>query len=948
MERKIIIKGARQHNLKNINLEIPKDKLVVITGLSGSGKSSLAFDTIFAEGQRRYLESLSSYARQFMEQMDKPDVDSIEGLSPTISIEQKSVSKNPRSTVGTITDLFDYLRVLFARIGTPYCYKCGKKIEPQTIDQMIDFIFSYRQKNGGGRLIVLSPVVISRKGEFKTKFEEYLKHGFSRIYADKIQYNLEDEIVLDKNKKHDIDVVVDRLIIKNEIKQRLYSSIEIALKLSFGILKLKFINEDEKEIDLFLSEHSVCLDCGINYVKPEPAMFSFNNPAGACSSCGGLGYKTFFDEDLIIPDKKLSLKDGAIAILKNSSPVYRNHIINSLASHYKFNLNMPYENLDENIKQIILYGSNGEKIEFYDEHSDKQSFHLKEWEGIIPILKKSLNNSAANYIIDPYKFMSEKPCPECGGFRLKKESLSYKINNLSIVDITNLSIKDALLFFKNIDLNEYEQGIADKIVREITERLSFLVNVGLDYLTLSRPSSTLSGGESQRIRLATQIGSGLTGVLYILDEPSIGLHMRDNERLLKTIFDLRDKGNSVLVVEHDETTMLKSDYIIDMGPGAGKNGGYVVAAGTPEEIMNNPDSLTGKYLTKKLKIDIPATTRNQNKGFIKIIGAKKNNLKNIDVSIPLGNLVCVTGVSGSGKSTLVIDTLYEAIFNYKNGIKDFSKFNVDLIENINLIDRVIDIDQSPIGRTPRSNPATYTGIFTIIRTLFTETKESKIRGYQPGRFSFNVKGGRCEACAGDGVKKIEMLFMPDVYVTCDVCKGKRYNSQTLEIKYKDKNIYDVLNMTFKEAYDFFGSIPSLAHKIKFLIDVGLDYITLGQLATTLSGGEAQRIKLSKELSRPNEFKTLYILDEPTTGLHFEDIKKLLKIINLLVDSGNTVVVIEHNMDVIKCADYVIDIGPEGGDDGGYVVAEGNPYEIILNENSLTGKYLKNEIDINKV
>ncbi|MHB1693227.1 MAG: excinuclease ABC subunit UvrA, partial [bacterium] len=537
---------------------------------------------------------------------------------------------------------------------------------------------------------------------------------------------------------------------------------------------------------------------------------------------------------------------------------------------------------------------------------------------------------------------------ECGGFRLKRESLSYKINNLSIVDITNLSIKDALHFFKNIDLNEYEQDIADKIVREITERLSFLVNVGLDYLTLSRPSSTLSGGESQRIRLATQIGSGLTGVLYILDEPSIGLHMRDNERLLKTIFDLRDKGNSVLVVEHDETTMLKSDYIIDMGPGAGKNGGYVVAAGTPEEIMNNPDSLTGKYLTKKLKIDIPAIIRNHDKGFIKITGAKKNNLKNIDVSIPLGNLVCVTGVSGSGKSTLVIDTLYEAIFNYKNGIKDFSKFDVDFIENINLIDRVIDIDQSPIGRTPRSNPATYTGIFTIIRSLFTETKESKIRGYQPGRFSFNVKGGRCEACAGDGVKKIEMLFMPDVYVTCDVCKGKRYNSQTLEIKYKDKNIYDVLNMTFKEAYDFFGSIPSLAHKIKFLIDVGLDYITLGQLATTLSGGEAQRIKLSKELSRPNEFKTLYILDEPTTGLHFEDIKKLLKIINLLVDSGNTVVVIEHNMDVIKCADYIIDIGPEGGDGGGFVVAEGNPYEIIMNENSLTGKYLKNEIDINNI
>ena len=945
MERKIIIKGARQHNLKNINLEIPKDKLVVITGLSGSGKSSLAFDTIFAEGQRRYLESLSSYARQFMEQMDKPDVDSIEGLSPTISIEQKSVSKNPRSTVGTITDLYDYLRVLFARIGTPYCYKCGKKIEPQTVDQMIDVIFECGKR--GTRLIVLSPVVIGRKGEFKTKFEEYLKHGFSRIYADNVQYSLEDDIILDKNKKHDIDVVIDRLVIKKEIKQRLYNSIEIALKLSLGTLKLKFIAEDDKETDIFLSEHSVCLDCGLNYGKAEPVMFSFNSPAGACPSCGGLGYKTFFDEDLIIPDKKLSLRDGAIDVLKKSSPVYRNHIINNLALHYKFNPNTPYENLDENIKQIILYGSNGEKIEFYDEHSDKQSFNLKEWEGVIHMLKKSLNNNSTNYIIDPYKFMSEKPCPECSGFRLKKESLSYKINNLSIVDIANLSVKDALNFFKNISLNEYELGIAERIVKEITERLSFLVNVGLDYLTLSRSASTLSGGESQRIRLATQIGSGLTGVLYILDEPSIGLHMRDNERLLKTIFDLRDKGNSLIVVEHDELTMLKSDYIIDMGPGAGKNGGFVVAAGTPEEIMHNPDSLTGKYLTKKLKIDIPATRRPQDKGFIKIIGAKKNNLKNIDVSIPLGNLVCVTGVSGSGKSTLVIDTLYKAVFGYKNGIKDFSKFDVDSIENINLIDRVIDIDQSPIGRTPRSNPATYTGIFTTIRTLFSETKESKIRGYQPGRFSFNVKGGRCEACAGDGVKKIEMLFMPDVYVTCDVCKGKRYNSQTLEVKYKDNNIYHILNMTFKESYDFFGSIPSLAHKIKFLIDVGLDYITLGQLATTLSGGEAQRIKLSKELSRPNEFKTLYILDEPTTGLHFEDIKKLLKIINLLVDSGNTVVVIEHNMDVIKCADYVIDVGPEGGDDGGFVVAEGSPCEIILNKNSLTGKYLKNEIVINK-
>ncbi len=929
MKRKIIIKGARQHNLKNINLEIPKDKLVVITGLSGSGKSSLAFDTIFAEGQRRYLESLSSYARQFMEQMDKPDVDSIEGLSPTISIEQKSVSKNPRSTVGTITEIYDYLRVLFARIGAPYCYKCGKKIEPKTIDQMTGAVFSHKI---GEKLIILSPVAINRKGEFKAKFEEYLKHGFYRIYVDKKEYNLEDPITLDKNKKHDIDLVIDRILIKEENKKRLADSIELALKLSQGVLKLKF--EDKEEI---LTENSICLDCGISYGKPEPAAFSFNSPQGACPFCDGLGYTKYLDEDLIVPDKRMSLKEGAITVLNNSSPVYKNQIINALSKHYGFRADTPYEDLTYDDRQVILHGSGDEKIKFYDIVTDKNSFYLKKWEGIIPMLEKSISGS--NHIINAYEFMNQKACPECHGFRLKKESLSYKINNMSIIDITNLSIKNALKFFEDVGLNEYEQNVAGRLINEIRDRLKFLVNVGLDYLTLARPAQTLSGGESQRIRLASQIGSGLTGVLYVLDEPSIGLHMRDNERLLKTIIDLKDKGNSLIIVEHDTLTMLESDFIIDMGPGAGKNGGYVVAQGTPSEIMNNPESLTGKYLSGKMIVDIPGVRRKQDKNFLEIKGAKKNNLKNIDIAIPLENLICVTGVSGSGKSTLIIDTLYAAVSNYKNGIKDFKRFEIENVENIDLIGRIIDIDQSPIGRTPRSNPATYTGIFTLIREIFAGTKEARARGYNPGRFSFNVKGGRCEACSGDGVKKIEMLFMPDVYVVCDVCKGKRYNRQTLEITYKNKNIYDILNMTVKEAYEFFGNIPALNHKIKFLIDVGLDYINLGQLATTLSGGEAQRIKLSKELSRQGQFKTLYILDEPTTGLHFDDINKLLNILNLLVDSGNTVIVIEHNIDVIKSSDYIIDMGPEGGDEGGYIVACGAPEDIILNGNSITGKYL---------
>ncbi len=931
MERKIVIKGARQHNLKNINVEIPKDKLVVITGLSGSGKSSLAFDTVFAEGQRRYLESLSSYARQFMEQMDKPDVDSVEGLSPAISIEQKSVSKNPRSTVGTITEIYDYLRVLFARIGVPYCYNCGKKIEPKTIDSMVESVYSNK---AGEKLIVLSPIAINRKGEFKAKFDDYLKHGFYRIYADGKEYNLDEPINLDKKKKHNIDLVIDRLIIKEENKKRLFDSIELALKLSSGILKLKY--EDREEI---LTENSICLDCNISYGKPEPAVFSFNSPQGACTECGGLGYKEYFDEDLIVPDKNLSLKEDAIIIFKNSTPVYKSQIFNSLSKHYGFDLYTPYKDLSTDIKQALLYGSGEEKIKFFDA-AGGSSYHLRQWEGIIPMLKRNI--AEGNYLLDPNKFKSEKVCPECGGFRLRKESLSYKISGLNIAEISDLSVKNALNFFNKLELSNYEIEVAAKILNEVKERLKFLVNVGLEYLTLSRQAQTLSGGESQRIRLASQIGSGLTGVLYVMDEPSIGLHMHDNERLLKTIFDLRDKGNSLIVVEHDETTMLKSDYIIDMGPGAGKNGGYVIAQGTPEEIMKNPDSLTGKYLTGQLKIPIPEFRREHLSGYLEIKGAKMNNLKNIDVKIPLNNFVCITGVSGSGKSTLILDTLYQAVFAYKNGYAaDFKRFRVDDIKNVNYFDRVVNIDQSPIGRTPRSNPATYTGIFTLIREIFAGTKESKSRGYDPGRFSFNVKGGRCEACSGDGVKKIEMLFMPDVYVMCDVCKGKRYNAPTLEIMYKNKNIYDVLNMTVKEAYDFFNAIPPLAHKLKFLIDVGLDYINLGQLATTLSGGEAQRIKLSKELSRPGQYKTLYILDEPTTGLHFDDISKLLTILNLLVEAGNTVIVIEHNLDVIKSADYIIDMGPEGGEGGGRIIASGTPEDMAHNDSSSIGKYLSN-------
>ncbi len=930
MDRKIIIKGARQHNLKNISLEIPKDKLVVITGLSGSGKSSLAFDTIFAEGQRRYLESLSSYARQFMEQMDKPDVDSVEGLSPAISIEQKSVSKNPRSTVGTITEIYDYLRVLFARVGVPYCYNCGKKIEPKTVDQMVESVYSNK---AGEKLIVLSPIVIGRKGEFRAKFDDYLKHGFYRIYADGKEYNLDEPINLDKKKRHNIDLVIDRLVIKEENKKRLFDSIELALKLSSGILKLKYENREE-----ILTENSICLDCNISYGKPEPSVFSFNSPQGACLECGGLGYKEYFDEDLVIPDKNLSLKEDAIIIFKNSTPVYKNQIINALSKHYGFASDIPYADLSEDIKHAILYGSGGEKIKFYDAMNDDKSFHLKYWEGIMPMLERNI--AEGNYLLDPRKFKAEKICPECGGFRLKKESLSYRVGGLNIAEIVNLSIKDALSFFKNLNLSDYEAGIAAKILNEVKDRLQFLTNVGLEYLTLSRQAQTLSGGESQRIRLASQIGSGLTGVLYVMDEPSIGLHMRDNERLLKTIIDLRDKGNTLIVVEHDEATMLKSDYIIDMGPGAGKNGGYIVAQGTPGEIMKNPASLTGKYLTGKLKINMPGFRRGSLAGYLEIKGARMNNLKNIDVKIPLNNFICVTGVSGSGKSTLIIDTLYQALSAYKNGyISDFKKFEADDIINVKYFDRVVNIDQSPIGRTPRSNPATYTGIFTLIRDIFAGTKEARARGYDPGRFSFNVKGGRCEACSGDGVKKIEMLFMPDVYVMCDVCKGKRYNRPTLEIAYKNKNIYDVLNMTVKEAYEFFDTLPALAHKLKFLIDVGLDYINLGQLATTLSGGEAQRIKLSKELSRPGQYKTLYILDEPTTGLHFDDISKLLSILNLLVEAGNTVIVIEHNLDVIKSADYIIDMGPDGGDGGGRIIACGTPEEISVNRTSSIGGYL---------
>lgn len=938
MESKhIFVKGARQHNLKNIDVKIPRYKLVVITGLSGSGKSSLAFDTIYAEGQRRYVESLSAYARQFLEQMGKPDVDFIEGLSPAISIAQKAASHNPRSTVGTVTEIYDYFRLLFARVGKVFCYKCGKPITSQTISQMVDKISSYEE---GTRLHLLSPIVRNRKGEYHKELEKLKKEGFIRVKIDGEVFELDEKITLDKKKKHNIDLFVDRLIIKNGLKTRLADSIETALRYSEGLLKVEL--PTEKKESLF-SSINTCINCGVSYPSIEPQMFSFNSPQGACLSCDGLGTKMFFDPDLVIPNPNLSLREGAIAPWVGKSTMYYHSILHALAKHYKFDIYTHFKQLPQKIRDIILYGSGEEEIQFSLDKGEGRHYYMAPFEGVISTLSRRYHETDSDYIReDLEKFMNIQPCTACKGARLKPESLSIRLEDKNIFELTCLTTKKALTFFKKLKLNKKDKEIARRILREIEERLGFLVNVGLDYLTVERTSATLSGGEAQRIRLATQIGSSLTGVLYILDEPSIGLHQRDNDRLLSTLKRLRDLGNTVLVVEHDEETIRRSDHVIDMGPGAGVHGGRVIAQGTPKEICRNRKSLTGQYLSGKKFIPTPKRRVRLDDRKIILKGAECNNLKKIDVEFPLGQIIGITGVSGSGKSSLINDTLYPALAQHLYSSR-LPAGKHEGIVGLNLVDKVINIDQSAIGRTPRSNPATYTGIFTHIRDLFSQLPESKARGYKPGRYSFNVKGGRCESCEGDGVIKIEMHFLPDVYVECEMCHGKRYNRETLEIKYKGKNIADILSMTVEKAYQFLRNIPPLRAKLDTLKNVGLDYIELGQAATTLSGGEAQRIKLAKELSKRSTGKTIFILDEPTTGLHFDDISKLLKVLNRLTETGNTVIVIEHNLDVVKSADYIIDLGPEGGDRGGEIVVQGTPEEIALHKKSYTGQYLKKHL-----
>ena len=930
---RIIIKGAREHNLKNIDLEIPRDSLVVITGISGSGKSSLAFDTIYAEGQRRYVESLSAYARQFLEQMSKPDLDSIEGLSPAISIEQRTTSKNPRSTVGTITELYDYLRLLFARVGKPHCPECGKEISSQTVQQMVDQAL---ELSPGTRIHIFSPLVRGRKGEYRKELDELRREGFVRVKIDGKLRELSEAIVLDKNKKHTIEVLIDRLIIKPGLKQRLADSLEVALKLSQGIVRIEVVGGKE----LLFSERFACIECGISLAEITPRMFSFNSPYGACPTCGGMGTKMYFDPELIVPNPKLSLREGAILPWERRSSPYFYQMLEALAGHYHFDINTLFKDLPERIQKILLYGSGKEQIKFFFKRRDRRHYFRQAFEGVIPNLDRRYHDTSSEHIREEIeRYMNIRPCPQCKGARLRKESLSVKVRGLSVAENTRLSIKQADELFSRIRFNRKDREIARRILKEIGERLKFLVDVGLDYLSLDRSAGSLSAGEEQRIRLATQVGSSLTGVLYVLDEPSIGLHQRDNARLLKTLKRLRDLRNTVLVVEHDEGTILAADYVIDMGPGAGVHGGEVVAHGTPQEIIKNPDSLTGKYLSRILSIPVPRVRRSLNKRFITIIGARENNLKNIRVKIPLGLFICVTGVSGSGKSTLIIDTLYRALAQRLYRSKE-RPGEVKEIRGLEYIDKVIDIDQSPIGRTPRSNPATYTGLFTHVRQLFTYLPEAKVRGYLPGRFSFNVKGGRCEACQGDGLIKIEMHFLPDIYVQCEVCQGKRYNRETLEVRYRGKNIHEILELTVSQALEFLGNIPPIKAKLQTLYDVGLGYIQLGQPAPTLSGGEAQRIKLSRELSKRSTGRTLYILDEPTTGLHFADIQKLLDVLNRLVDQGNTVVVIEHNLDVIKSADYIIDLGPEGGDEGGEVIASATPEQLTRIKHSYTGQFLK--------
>ena len=934
MKNSIKIKGARAHNLKNINVEIPRDKLVVITGLSGSGKSSLAFDTIYAEGQRRYVESLSSYARQFLGQMDKPDVDNIEGLSPAISIDQKTTSHNPRSTVGTVTEIYDYLRLLYARAGRPHCPKCGKPITQQTVDQMIDKIMEQPERT---KMLIMAQVVRGKKGEHKKILEHIRREGYVRVRIDGDVHDINEDIQLEKNKKHTIEVVIDRLVVREGIEGRLADSLETALKLGNGVVYIQIVAGEL----LMFSENFACVDCGISLPEITPRMFSFNNPYGACPVCMGLGSHREFDEHLVIPNKALSVGEGVFAPLSKNRNAYSMCVMDAVLKEYGYTLDTPWQDIDKSTQKLLLHGAGSEKFRF---HYTNMFGEYKEYnvafEGVLPMLKRRYQETESEEMRESYAdYMTEIPCPACHGARLKPETLAITVGGLNIAELTAMTIREADEFLEKIELTPRELKIANQILKEIHARLNFLLNVGLDYLTLSRSAGTLSGGEAQRIRLAKQIGSGLQGVLYVLDEPSIGLHQRDNNRLLATLKKLRDLGNTLIVVEHDEDTMYAADNIIDIGPGAGANGGRVVAQGTAKEIMQVPESITGQYLSRRKYIPVPAKRRPGNGKFIEIIGAKENNLKNIDVRFPLGTLTLVTGVSGSGKSTLVNEILYKGIASKLYRVKGKPGKHKS-IKGLANIDKIIDIDQQPIGRTPRSNPATYTGVFDAIRELFSQTAEAKMRGYKAGRFSFNVKGGRCEACKGDGILKIEMHFLPDVYVPCEVCKGARYNRETLEVRYKGKNISEILDMTINEAVDFFQNVPRIVRKLQVIKDVGLGYIKLGQPATTLSGGEAQRVKLATELAKRSTGKTLYILDEPTTGLHTADIHKLLGILQRLVDGGDTVVVIEHNLDVIKTADYIIDLGPEGGDKGGTIVASGRPEDIVKAKASYTGQFLK--------
>lgn len=936
--QEIVIQGARANNLKNVSLKIPRDKLVVMTGLSGSGKSSLAFDTIYAEGQRRYVESLSAYARQFLGQMEKPDVDVIEGLSPAISIDQKTTSKNPRSTVATVTEIYDYMRLLYARVGKPICPNHGIEISSQTIEQMVDRLSEYPEKT---KMQVLAPIVSGRKGTHVKLLEEMKKEGFVRVRIDGELIDLDDDINLDKNKKHNIEVVIDRIIMKEGVAPRLSDSLESALRLADGRVLIDVMEHEE----VLFSEHHACPICGFSIGELEPRMFSFNSPFGACGECDGLGTKLEVDAELVVPDKSISLADGAIVAWQPTSSQYYPKLLEAVCKHYKIKMNVPVEKLPIDQWNKIMYGSGDDKIRFrYENEFGQVRDSEMSFEGVLANIERRFKDTSSDYIREQMeKYMEQHDCPACKGYRLKEETLAVKINSLHIGEITRFSIEEANKFFAELSLSEKDMQIARLVLREIHERLGFLENVGLDYLTLNRASGTLSGGEAQRIRLATQIGSRLTGVLYILDEPSIGLHQRDNDRLIETLKNMRDIGNTLIVVEHDEDTMMAADYLIDVGPGAGVHGGEIIAAGTPEQVMKNKKSLTGQYLSGKKFIPLPAERRKPDGRFIKIKGASENNLKNVSVDIPLGVFTAVTGVSGSGKSTLVNEILYKSLAQKLNRSRVKPGISKG-VEGIEMLEKVIEIDQSPIGRTPRSNPATYTGVFDDIRDLFATTNEAKVRGYKKGRFSFNVKGGRCEACRGDGILKIEMHFLPDVYVPCEVCHGKRYNRETLEVHYKGKNIADILKMTAEDGYAFFENHPKISRKIKTIVDVGLGYMELGQPATTLSGGEAQRVKLASELHKRSNGKSFYILDEPTTGLHVDDIARLLIVLQRLVDNGDSVLVIEHNLDVIKTADYMIDLGPEGGEKGGTIIAVGSPEKIAASKDSYTGKYLKTVLE----